>query len=330
MTGTAMTKEAAVTTRVILDVDTGTDDAVAIMLAALHPGVELVAVTTVNGNVPVETCTDNSLRVLDFIGEAGIPVYEGAAAPLARPDFPIPRAEIGIGAIHGEHLDLPAAVTAKADGIAALAILREYRDGGPGADHTVLVAVGPLTNVALALKLDPTLPARIPKLVIMGGGHEVPNVTASAEFNIWADPEAASVVLSSGIAEIVLVTLDSTHRALISLEDCQAFRALGTPAGEATARFVQRRIEGYDATQPMTRPNAAPVHDALCIAYLVDASVIPLQNYHVEVETDGPLTVGRTVIDTHHRTGHEPNAWVALNADEAKFRDIVLAAFAAR
>ncbi|HEY3981696.1 MAG TPA: nucleoside hydrolase [Streptosporangiaceae bacterium] len=316
------------TIRLLLDVDTGTDDAVAIMLAALHPELDLAAITTVNGNVPVKNCTDNTLRTLDYIGKQSIPVYEGAPEPISRRDFPIPRSQRGISEIHGEHLDIPEAVTAKADGIGALAILDEYRAGGPGAD-TVLVATGPLTNVALALKLDPTLAGRIPKLVIMGGGHEVPNVTPSAEFNIWADPEGAAVVLGSGIAEIILVPLDSTHRALISLEDCAAFRALGTPAGEATARFVQRRIEGYDATQPMARLGAAPVHDALCVAYLIDPAVIPLEKYYVDVETDGPLTVGRTVVDTHRRSGREPNVWVSLDADEKKFRDIMLAAFAA-
>jgi inosine-uridine nucleoside N-ribohydrolase len=316
------------TIRLLLDVDTGTDDAVAIMLAALHPDLELAAITTVNGNVPVKNCTDNTLRTLDYIGKSSIPVYEGAPEPISRRDFPIPRADRGISVIHGEHLDIPDAVTAKADGIGALAILEEFRAGGPGAGSTILVATGPLTNVALALKLDPTLAGRIPKLVIMGGGHEVPNVTPSAEFNIWADPEAGAVVLGSGIEEIILVPLDSTHRALISLEDCAEFRALGTPAGEATARFVERRIEGYDTTQPMARLGAAPVHDALCVAYLIDPTVIPLEKYYVDVETDGPLTVGRTVIDTHHRSGREPNVWVSLDADEKKFRDIMLAAFA--
>lgn len=192
----------------------------------------------------------------------------------------------------------------------------------------MLVAVGPLTNVALALKLDAGLAARIPKLVIMGGGHDITSVTASAEFNIWADPESAAVVLGSRIAEIVLVPLDATYRALLSLEDCQRFRALGTPAGEATARFTERRIAGYERSGLTARPGAAPVHDALCIAYLVDPTVISLQRYHVDVETAGRLTVGRTVVDTCGRSGQEPNAWVALNADAAKFRDILLAAFA--
>jgi inosine-uridine nucleoside N-ribohydrolase len=316
--------------RLVLDVDTGTDDAVAIMLAALHPDLDLVAVTTVNGNVPVDRCTENSLRVLDHIGRGDIPVYEGAAEPLARRDFPVPRAERGISDVHGEYLDIPAAQSRKRVASAAIALIETFAGVHGGAEEVVLVATGPLTNVALALKLDPRFGQRVSRLVIMGGGHEVPNVTASAEFNIWADPEAAHVVLNSSINEIVLVPLDATHRALISTEDCERLRQLGTRAGEATARFVERRITAYDASQPMARTGAAPVHDALCVAYLVAPDVISGARYCVDVETCGRVTVGRTVIDTHHRSGREANAWVALDADEGKFRDLLLSTFAQR
>lgn len=315
-------------TRLLLDVDTGTDDAVAVMLAALHADLDLAAITTVNGNVPVNRCTENTLRVLNFIGKPDIPVYEGASEPLARRDFPVSRKIQGISEIHGEFLDVPETSLGKAAGHAALAILDEFRADNADARNTVLVATGPLTNVALALKLDPTLASRVRRLVIMGGGHEIPNRTASAEFNIWADPEAARTVLGSAIEEIVLVPLDSTHKALISLDDCKALHELRTPAGEATARFVERRIEGYDRTQPMARLGAAPVHDALCIAFLVDRSVISIDKYYVDVETSGELTVGRTVIDTHHRSGKEPNVWVSFDADEKKFRHLLLETFA--
>jgi inosine-uridine nucleoside N-ribohydrolase len=315
------TKEARM--RVLLDVDTGTDDAVAIMLAALHPGLELAAVTTVSGNVPVANATENSLRVLEYIGRTSIPVYAGAAEPLARPARPGAPGHRNASRIHGDYLDLPPATGAPVDGIAALAILAEFRDTG----ETVLVATGPLTNVALALKLDPGLARRIRTLVIMGGSHAIANVTPSAEFNIWADPEAARTVLGSGIEKIVLVTLDATHRALLSWADCQRFRALGTPAGEAAARFIERRIAADGPPEP---GSAAPVHDALCVAYLVDPSVVSLGRYAVDVETSGELTVGRTVIDTQHRSGREPAVWVALDGDAQKFRDLLLATFAAR
>lgn len=315
--------------QLVLDVDTGTDDAVAIMLAALHPDLELLAVTTVNGNVPVRNCTENSLRTLDYIGRRQVPVYEGAAEPIARGDFPVPRAQRGISNVHGEYLDIPPARSRKQAEIAADFLVRHFASPAGGGPKATLVATGPLTNVALALKLDPAFKENVKRLVIMGGGHEVPNVNASAEFNIWGDPEAAAVVLSSGIEEIVLVPLDATHRALVSLSDCEELRALGTPAGQATATFVERRIHAYDESQPMARLGAAPVHDALCIAFLVDPSVISIEKYFVAVETHGELTVGRTVVDTHSRSGKEPNVWVALDADEKKFVRMLVETFRA-
>lgn len=317
-------------TSLLLDVDTGTDDAVAIMLAALHPALELRAVTTVNGNVPVDHCTENSLRVLDHIGRPDIPVYQGAAAPIARSDFPVPRSEKGISAVHGEYLDLPPARSRARESHAALALSEAFRAAESAGEELVLVATGPLTNVAMAIKLDPLFARRVRRLVIMGGGHEVGNVTPSAEFNIWADPEAARVVLRSEIDDVVLVPLDATHQALVSLEACEAFRSLSTPAGSATALFVERRIYAYDDSQPMARRNAAPVHDALCVAFLVDPAVISGDRYFVDVETEGELTVGRTVIDTHRRSGSAPNAWVALGADEARFVEMLTQTFAPR
>src|SRR5579862_5431756 len=141
------------TQKLVLDVDTGTDDAVAIMLAALHPDLDLRAVTTVNGNVPVDHCTENSLRVLDYIGRSDVPVYEGAAAPIARPDFPVPRSKRGVSNVHGEYLDIPPSTSQAHEGDGAHALTSFF--AGPEGQGTVLVATGPLTNVALAIKLDP-------------------------------------------------------------------------------------------------------------------------------------------------------------------------------
>jgi inosine-uridine nucleoside N-ribohydrolase len=315
--------------RLILDVDTGTDDAVAIMLAALHRDLELVAVTTVNGNVPVDHCTENSLRVLDHIGRGEVPVYEGSSTPFARPDFPVPRVQGQVSAVHGSYLDIPAARSVKKTGSAAHFLTHYFAKEREEGTETTLVATGPLSNVALALKLDPDFKSNVKRLVIMGGGHQVVNVTASAEANFWHDPEAAQVVLSSGIEEIVLVPLDATHRALVSRDDCARLRSLGTPAGEATALFVERRIAAYGPSQPMGRSDAAPVHDALCVAFLVDPSVISIEKYGVEVETCGQLTLGRSVVDTHRRSGREPNVWVALDANERKFVEMLVATFGA-
>jgi inosine-uridine nucleoside N-ribohydrolase len=116
--------------------------------------------------------------------------------------------------------------------------------------------------------------------------------------------------------------------ALVSLDDCAKLRALGTPAGEAAARFTERRIHGYDTTQPMARPHAAPVHDALAVAAIVDRSVITTHHLHVDVETHGELTVGETIVDTNHRSQREPNVDIALDADEDKFVAMLLKTFA--
>jgi inosine-uridine nucleoside N-ribohydrolase len=305
-----------VPTKLILDVDTGTDDAVALMFAALHPDLELVAATTVNGNVPVELCTENSLRVFDFIG-AKVPVYEGARRPMLRPDFPVPRQARPESGIHGEYLDLPPARSKKQQERAVDFLVDTYMSSaGP---EIVLVPVGPLTNIALAISLEPRIVERIPRMIIMGGGHEVGNVTPAAEFNIWADPEAAKVVLNSGVQNLTLVPLDATHKALITLDDCRRLRELGTPAGEAAARVIERRITGYNDYQPMALPDAAPVHDALCVAAIVDPTILATSPFHADVETTGELTMGRTVIDTHRRRGMEPNADVALDADGEQF-----------
>jgi inosine-uridine nucleoside N-ribohydrolase len=291
----------------------------------LHPDLELVAATTVNGNVPVDFCTENTLRVFDAIG-ANVPVYEGARRPMLRPDFPIPRDTTMVSSVHGGYLDLPPARSKKQRERAVDFLVDTYMSSA--GEDIVLVPVGPLTNIAMAISLEPRIVERIPRMIIMGGGHEVGNVTPAAEFNIWADPEAARVVLTSGVRNMTLVPLDATHKALITLDDCRRFRELGTPAGDATATVVERRIAGYSATQPMAIPDAAPVHDALCVAAIVDPSVITTSPFHVDVETTGELTVGRTVIDTHQRRGLAPTMDVALDVDADTFRRMLMETFA--
>jgi inosine-uridine nucleoside N-ribohydrolase len=311
--------------KLILDVDTGTDDAVAIMLAALHPDLDLVGCTTVNGNVEVQYCTDNTLRVLDAIGRADIPVFEGAARPLIRPDFPIPRSQDDLaGKFHGKTLPLPPARRAKADQGAVEFLIETYRNAS---DEITLVPVAPLTNIAAALTLYPKLVDQVPEVVIMGGGHEIGNTTPSAEFNIWGDPEAAAIVLEAKFRKITLVPLDATHRALVSKTDCERLRTLGTPAGAAAADFIGHRIEAYDESQPMDVLGTTPVHDAVCVGYLVDPAIITTRRHHVAVETSGTLTVGRTVIDTHSRGGGAPQCDVAFDADAARFIALLLKTF---
>jgi len=315
-----MTKTAPERLKLILDVDTGTDDAVAIMLAALHPSLELVACTTVNGNRTLAQTTDNTLRVLDHIGRGDIPVHAGLNRPIARLDFPIPCAERDPG-VHFVEMPL-APARSKAQPTDAVEFLIEtYR---AATEPIVLVPVGPLSNIASALALYPKLVDLVPEVVIMGGGHAVTNVTASAEFNIWADPEAAALVFAAGFRNLTLVPLDATHKAVISTEQCRILRASGQPAAEAAAIFVEKRIEGYRAYQSLADQEAAPIHDALCVHHLVERDVITTADYHVAVETSGALTVGRTVIDTNFRSRKPANAKVAMDADTERFGRFVI------
>jgi len=316
--------------KLILDVDTGTDDAVAIMLAALHPELELVACTTVNGNTAVENCTDNTLRVVEYISMPGIPVYEGLKRPLVRKTFPTPRKEGDQSSkIHGPTLPLPETSLKKQATGAVEFLIETYRNA---TDEIALVPVGPLTNIAAALALDPKFVDNVPEVVIMGGAHGWGNITAAAEFNIWADPEAAAMVFQAGFRKLTLVPLDATYQASLSRAQAGELEALGTPAGKAASLFINHRIAAYDTVQPL--PNGgghAPIHDALAVAALIKPEVLTTKFLHVDVETVGTLTVGRTVIDTQVRTEafkrKDANCHVAFDADRPLFFSLLKQAF---
>jgi inosine-uridine nucleoside N-ribohydrolase len=307
--------------KVILDVDTGTDDAVALMTAALSPDIELVGATTVNGNTTLEYTTENTLRVFDWIGMPEVPVYRGVDRPLVRTDV-----VRGMAArIHGDLLDLPpishGATLQPGHAVDWLIDTYLASDG-----DIVLCPVGPLTNIAMAIQKEPRILDAIPEIVIMGGAHDHGNITASAEFNIWLDPEAARIVVNCG-RPIRMVPLDATHRALVSTEDAARLRALGTPAGEAAARFVLQRIDGYDATQPMPRRAdalAAPVHDALAVCAIIDPSILTTEHIPVDVEIRAELSLGRTVCDFRFRSGKPANVHFGMDADEPKFNRMLL------
>jgi inosine-uridine nucleoside N-ribohydrolase len=300
-----------VSRKIILDVDTGTDDAVAIMFAACHPDIELIGITTVNGNVPVEHTTDNTLRVLDWIGRPDIPVFAGLSRPVARLGFPGPRhfERDSEDDPHGSALPIPEARSRRQDTGAVEFLVETLR---ATTDPITLVPVAPMSNIATALAIDPSLVDAVEEVVIMGGGHTVSNVTASAEFNVWADPEAASLVLSAGFERLTLVPLDATHEALVTRDTCAGLERSGTPAGLAASRFISRRIDAYAATG--TGDGAAPVHDVVCTAYLVRPEIISTRRVHVSVDTASPLTIGRTVMDTRSNAA-DPNAAVAFGAD---------------
>lgn len=300
--------------KIILDVDTGTDDAVALMVAALSPDIELIAATAVHGNTNIDNTTENTLRVLDHIGRSDIPVFRGQSKPMLRP-----QGDRGMAAvIHRELLDLPAATTAARPQHAVDWLVETYMasDG-----DITLVPVGPLTNIALALLKEPRIAERIPEIVIMGGAHESGNRTASAEYNFWVDPEAAQIVVDCG-RPIRMVALDATHRATVSLADCARLRSLGTPAADACASIVEQRIDGYNATQPMDGATA-PVHDALAVCAIIDPAVITTRLIRVDVETTSPLAAGRTICDVRPNPVGTPNVDFAFDADGPRFVEML-------
>lgn len=312
------------TRKVILDVDTGTDDAIAIMLAAYAPGLDLMACTTVWGNHDVDTTTMNTLRTLDLIGRGDVPVFKGLGKPFA----PIPFLFAGHvdserEIIHPRDFPAPPTELKAADRPAVEWLVETLR---ATTEQVTLVPVAPLTNIAAALTLDPKITEAVDEIVIMGGAHALGNVTASAEANIWHDPVAADVVFQAGFERLVLVPLDATHKANVSLEHTSALSSLNTPAARVAADIVEQRIHGYNETQPQAQPDTAPVHDALCIAYLMDPAVIDIAPYHVAIETVSPVGFGKTIVDVAARSRKKPNAFVALDADAERFNKLLFEA----
>jgi inosine-uridine nucleoside N-ribohydrolase len=305
----------------ILDVDTGTDDAIALMMAGLAPNLDLLGCTTVWGNHAVEQCTDNTLRVLDLIGRADVPVHQGLGKPFAPIPFLFePHVDSERELIHPTVFPVERSTRRAGSGTAVEWLLETLR---LATEPVTLVAVAPLTNIAAAVTVDPSVVEAVSEIVIMGGGHAFGNVTPAAEANIWHDPVAAEVVLQAGFERLVLVPLDATHRANVSRRQTKALRDLGTLAAEAAAALIDQRIHGYTRTQPLEMPDVAPIHDALCVAYLMDPAVVDLQPFHVAVESTGVTSFGQTVIDTHGRGRRAPNAHVALNADAELFNELL-------
>ncbi|MGO4102971.1 nucleoside hydrolase [Leifsonia sp. YAF41] len=309
--------------RIILDVDTGNDDAVAIMMAGLHPEITLLGCTTVAGNLPVANTTENTLRVLHHIGRSDVPVFRGLASPFAPHPFPTPADFVSSATpVHQEELELLPSPVGVQPHTAVEWLVETLRNA---TEKITLVPVGPLTNIAAAVTLAPEIVDAVDEIVIMGGSASHGNETSQAEFNIFEDPVAAHVVVNAGFDRLTLVTLDATRKARVSAAQCRELEALGTPGATATAQILDYYIRG-NSDKAL---GSAAVHDALCIAYLLDPSVIETARLHVGVDTVGFHTYGRTLIDLTGIGGTAPNASVALGADSAKFFDLLRSTLAA-
>ena len=302
---------------IIIDTDPSVDDALAILLALASPQeLEVLAVTTVAGNVPVELTTINALKTLELVGRDDVPVYAGAPGPLTGV---LRSAQYVHGTSGLDGYELPEPLTRAAAGFAPDRIV-ELVMARP-AQSVTLCCIAPMTNIALALEKVPELGNRLREIVIMGGArHEGGNITPSAEFNVYVDPEAAHRVFSCG-APLTLVPLDCTHQVLTSASRLARLRAIGTPLANAlyhllvaNKRFHERRC-GTDG---------APLHDATVIAFLIAPELFSGRRVHVGIERQGAMTRGMTVIDWWNVTGQAPNACVLTEIDADAFFHLVI------
>jgi pyrimidine-specific ribonucleoside hydrolase len=301
---------------VILDCDPGHDDALAIALACASPELEVLGITTVAGNAPLELTTRNARRVLALLGREDIPLAAGADRPLLQQPW-VPSHVHGASGLDGADLPEPS-VPLRPD--SALELQLGLLRGSPV--PVTLVPTGPLTNIALLLRAVPTIRDRIAAISLMGGSLGVGNTTASAEFNIWHDPEAAAIVFESGIP-ILMAGLDVTHQALVLPGDVERLEALGTRTGRVFAdlmRFFGRHhADQYGWAGP-------PVHDAVAVAVLVAPWLLERRPLFVAVQTGDGLTRGRTVGDERGVAGRAPNADVLVRVDRPAFIDLVVEA----
>jgi inosine-uridine nucleoside N-ribohydrolase len=295
---------------VILDVDTGVDDALAIMLALRSPELEVKGILTVSGNVHVSQTTANTLTILDLLEAAPIPVAAGAAAPLARPG-------ITAGAVHGgDGLGgvagrFPASRrTATTD---AVGFLLEAIDRQP--DDLTLIATAPLTNMALAIEKDTRTVRKLRALVVMGGAVRVPgNVGPVSEFNFAVDPEAAAIVLQAGLP-VTLVPLDVTERVVLTRKLLESV----SPPGKLHA-FVEEIVAGTIAFHRMHGEREGIVlHDPLAVGVALDSTLVRREPMALAVETRGALTAGMAVADLRNRRRAAPTADVCVEVETDRF-----------
>jgi purine nucleosidase len=301
--------------RIILDCDPGHDDAVAMLLAHGSPEIELMAVTTVAGNQTIEKVTRNALAVAKVAGITGVPFARGAHRPLVRP------VEVA-GEIHGESgLDgpvLPEPDLELDPRPAVDLIIDTIMQNEPGT--ITLVPTGALTNIALAVRKEPRIVDRVKEVVLMGGGFHVGNWSATSEFNIVIDPEAAHIVFNESWP-LTMVGLDVTHEALATPDVIAAIEAVGTGPARFVGELMEFFAHAYKDAQGFDHP---PVHDPCAVAFVIDPTVMETRRVPLDVELTGTLTLGMTVADFRSPPPENCNTRVAMNLDHGKFWALVV------
>ncbi|MEM9698529.1 MAG: nucleoside hydrolase [Pseudomonadota bacterium] len=296
--------------KIIIDTDPGQDDAVAILLALASPDeIEVLGLTCVAGNVPLALTSKNARIVCELAGRPEIAVYAGCDRPLGRD---LVTAEHVHGKTGLDGPDLPDPAMPLKAGHAVDFIIDTLRAAPRGS--VTLCPLGPLTNIATAFQRAPDVVPHVHEIILMGGGFfEGGNITPAAEFNIYVDPQAADIVFKSG-APIVVMPLDVTHKALVTVRRNEAFRALGTKVGVAVAEMTDF-FERFDKEKYGSA--GAPLHDPCVTAYLIRPELFSGRHINVEIETSSELTMGMTVADWWGVSGRKPNALFIgdINAD---------------
>jgi inosine-uridine nucleoside N-ribohydrolase len=291
---------------IVLDCDPGHDDAIAILLALSSPELELLGVTAVAGNQTLEKTTANAIRVLEYVGRDDVPVAAGAERPLVREPY-VAAYVHGETGLDGPDLPPPRRTPVEQHAVDFLAERIE-----PG---VVLVPIGPLTNVALLLARYPE--RRPDRIVLMGGAIAEGNVTPAAEFNIWADPEAAARVFTSGI-DLTMVGLDVTHRALFTPRHAERLEGrAGSMVRELVAFYGRFHAEVYGF-------DGSPIHDALAVAQVFRPELVETKERGVKIDTESELSRGRTLVDLWGRADWEPNCHVGVDVDADGFTELLI------
>lgn len=300
--------------KIILDCDPGHDDAIAILLAGKHPEIDLLAITTVAGNQSVDKTTLNALKVCSLANLHAVPVARGMDRPLVRPARPARN-------IHGETgMDGPNVPEPTMEPIAQHAVdllidLLMHSDG-----DITLVPTGPLTNIATAMRSQPAIIPKIQAISLMGGAIGLGNTTPAAEFNIWADPEAAAIVFGCG-RPITMCPLEVTHQALAFDEIIRHLREAERPVASFAADLLVFFADTYKQVFGFPAP---PVHDPCAVAAVIDPTIVHTKAMHIEIETVSELTSGRTVCDVYGKLEKEPNVHVGYALEIARFWEMVV------
>ena len=302
--------------KIIIDTDPGQDDAVAILLALASPDeIEVLGITAVAGNVPLSLTERNARIVCELAGRPDIAVYAGCDRPLKRKLVTAEHVH-GKTGLDGPELPEPKIKLQEKHGVDFIidTILQEPENS------VSLCPLGPLTNIASAILKQPKIVSRIKQIVLMGGAYfEVGNITPTAEFNIFVDPDAAKIVFEAGI-DMVAMPLDVTHKALVTGERNEAFRRLKSPVGNAVAEMTDF-FERFDKEKYGS--SGAPLHDPCVTAYLINPKIFFGKKINVEIETKSELTLGMTVADWWGVTDRKANAFFVGDLDSEKFFNLL-------